>query len=160
MPMTPGDRERAIFGNALPPTEVWERQFDYDDEALKRIAHTPWSQIEVADLWYYIHDLAYSELQPEVFAYLFPACLVLWRESLMRNEYCGVGDAQFHYAVVHGRVFEKMMTDSQREQVFAYFTDAMLDRLDIERGFVYQGMNTPAYGWMRRLGSLGVISPT
>jgi hypothetical protein len=68
MSMTPGDRERAIFGNALPPTVVWERQFDDHDEALWRIARTPWSQIEVRDLWYYIHDLAYCQLQPELSA--------------------------------------------------------------------------------------------
>src|SRR6266404_4503753 len=79
------DRARSIFGNAAIPGQVWERQFDSFDEELGRLCRTPSSEIDFSDLWCYYHDLAFVELQPEVFAYLFPVCLMAWHESLMDN---------------------------------------------------------------------------
>src|SRR4051794_19956218 len=75
------ERARAIFGDPRPPRTVWERQFDYCDADLRRLATTPYDRIDFADLWYYYHDLAYVELQPDLFDYLFPACLVDWQRS-------------------------------------------------------------------------------
>jgi hypothetical protein len=66
------DRARTIFSFPEPPQDVWERQFDYCEEELSRIARTPWEQFDFDDLWYYHHDLAYVELQPDLFNYLFP----------------------------------------------------------------------------------------
>lgn len=153
------ERARGIFGNPKPPQRIWERQFDYDDEALHRIARTPYDEIDFSDLWYYHHDLAYVELQPDLFAYLFPVCLMDWHQTLMQNEACSHGDSEFHYGVWQGNVFEKMMTPEQREAVFEFFRDSFLIRLDAERGFVYSGSKTPAYGWMGRFSSLGIILP-
>ena len=70
------DRARAIFGYPDPPTEVTESQFDGFDDALRRLATTPYDEIDFSDLWYYHHDLTYMELQPDLFAYLFPVCLM------------------------------------------------------------------------------------
>src|SRR5258707_1062720 len=129
------DRVRGIFGNAPVPGEVWERQFDSFDEELRQLCATPSSEIEFSDLWCYYHDLAFVELQPEVFAYLFPVCLMAWHESLMDNTSCGVGDAEFHNSIFLGNVFQKMMTSSQRVEVYQFFKDSFLARLDQERGF-------------------------
>src|SRR6476660_3165224 len=85
------ERARAIFGNAAPPAHVWERQFDYNDDDLKRIAATPFQQIDSSDLWYYFHDLAYVPLQPDLFHYLFPVCLMDWHKTLMMGEPCSHG---------------------------------------------------------------------
>ena len=148
-----------IFGNAKPPREVWERQFDYCDEEFKQLCATPLDRIESNDLWYYYHNLSYSELQPEVFAYLFPRCLMEWHESLMRNEACGAGDAEFHYSILQGRIFETMMTGEQREQVYRFFIDSFLTRLDQERGWVIKGEKTPVFCWTARLNSLAIVMP-
>src|SRR5580693_8717467 len=91
------ERVRAIFGDADPPQQVWEKQFDYFNDELKRLAATSYRDIDRQDLWYYYHDLAYVELQPELFAYLFPVCLMEWHDTLMRNESCSRGDSEFHY---------------------------------------------------------------
>lgn len=153
------ERVRAIFGDPKPPKAVWELQFDYDDEALSRLARTPYDKIDFGDLWYYHHDLAYVELQPELFAYLFPVCLMDWHLTLIQNAPCSHGDSEFHYGVWHGKVFDKMMTTDQRVAVFDFFRDSFLVRLDAERGFLYSGSKTPAYGWMARFNSLGIIMP-
>lgn len=51
-------RARRIFGDPKPPRTVSEQQFDYCDDALQRLAGTPFDQIDFSDLWYYYHDLA------------------------------------------------------------------------------------------------------
>lgn len=153
------NRVRRIFGHPKPPQEIWEKQFDYDDDALHRLARTPYNEIDFSDLWYYHHDLAYVELQPDLFAYLFPVCLMDWHQTLMQSQPCSHGDSEFHYGVWRGRVFEKMMTPEQREAVYEFFLDSFLARLDAERGFVYSASKTPAYGWMGRFSSLGIIMP-
>jgi hypothetical protein len=153
------DRARVIFNYPEPPREVWEQQFDYNQDDLRRIATTHWEDFDFDDLWYYHHDLAYVELQPDLFNYLFPVCLMDWHLTLQGNHGCSHGDSEFHYGVHLGKVFERMMTSKQRQQVYEFFRDSFLDRLDQERGFVYRGSQTPAYGWMARFNSVALIMP-
>jgi hypothetical protein len=161
--MTPNaitwERARAIFGDPTPPQRVWERQFDYCDDELKRLAKTPYERIDFSDLWYYHHDLAYVELQPDLFAYLFPVCLMDWHRSLAQNEACSHGDSEFHYGVRRGKVFEKMLTANQRTLVYEFFRDSFLDRLDAQRGFLRPVADYWSYSWVARFNSLGLIMP-
>ncbi|MBN1910022.1 MAG: hypothetical protein JW818_09805 [Pirellulales bacterium] len=150
---------RSIFHNSAPPREVWEKQFDFFNDELQRLCSTAWQEIDFADLWFYYHDLAYVELQPEVFSYLFPVCLMAWQDTLTKNVSCASGDAEFHYAVHQGKVFDKMLKAGQKDKVFQFFKDAFITRLDQERGFIYLGSKTPAYGWMCRFNSLGIVMP-
>jgi hypothetical protein len=152
------ERLRGIFNFPKPVLKVTESQFDYFDAELCNLARTPYDEIDFGDLWYYHHDLAYVDLQPDLFAYLFPVCLMDWHRSLLDNEACSHGDSEFHYGVVHGNVLEKMLSPSQREQVESVFRDSMLYRLDRERGFVSDGQHLTAYAWMSRLSSLGLCS--
>jgi len=111
------------------------------------------------DLWYYHHDLAYVELQPEVFAYLFPVCLMDWHITLRSNRSCSHGDSEFHYGLLCGKVLEKMATLAQRRQIAEFFCDSLLERLDLERGLHFCGSGVSAYGWMSRFNSLGIVVP-
>ncbi|SIN93909.1 hypothetical protein SAMN05444166_1701 [Singulisphaera sp. GP187] len=153
------ERARGIFNDPKPPESVWERQFDYFDDQLDRLARTPYYQIDFGDLWYYHHDLAYVELQQDLFNYLFPVCLMDWHASLMQNQSCSHGDSEFHYGVLSGNILEKMVTPQQRGAIFEFIRDSFLERLDAERGFAYEGSRTPAYGWIGRFNSIGLILP-
>ena len=153
------DRLRKCSAILSRHRQVWERQFDYFDDKLQRLAITPWEKIDFSDLWYYHHDLAYVDLQPELFTYLFPVCLMDWHETLMRNESCSHGDSEFHYGIHQGRVFERMLTPGQLTDTFEFFRDSFLVRLDQERGFIYRASRTPAYGWISRFNSLGLVMP-
>ncbi len=153
------ERVRAIFDDPQPPKVVWERQFDYCDDALRRLAQTPYERFDFSDLWYYYLDLAYVELQPDLFAYLFPACLMDWHRSLMENEAYSHGDAEFHYGVCQGNVFEKMLTPAQRVAVNEFFRDSLLERLNAQRGFLRSAADYAVYGWTARFNSLGLIMP-
>lgn len=155
------ERAKSIFGNARPPVSVWERQFDYFDDHLQRIARTPLEEIDRGDLWYYYHDLAYAKLQPDLFHYLFPLCLWDWHLSLQENLPCSHGDSEFHYSIVNGRVFGYLTSWEQTNEISAFFRDSMLFRLDQERAIShlthYDLQN--AHAWMMRFNSLGLINP-
>jgi hypothetical protein len=154
------DRVRAIFGNAEPPEQVWEEQFDYCNEDLKRIAATPYREIERPGFgWYYYLDLAYVELQPDLFRYLFPVCLMEWHDSLLRNEPCSSGDAEFHSGLRKGNILEKMLNPRQRESVYEVFRDSFLERLDAEPMAVEPSLRIHPFAWIFRLNSLGTTAP-
>ncbi|MDG3007176.1 hypothetical protein [Paludisphaera mucosa] len=153
------DRARAICGDPRPPGAVTERQFDGYDHVLKRLARTPHERMDLGDLGYYYHDLAYVELQLDLLEYLLPACLMDWRDSLMKNRSAGDGGVELHFGLLRGDVLERLVAADRREAVYAFFRDAFLERLDAERGFVAAGMRTPAYGWMGRFNSVGLIMP-
>ncbi len=152
------DRLKSIFGRQEPICQVTQRQFDGFDEVLERLSRTPADSIDLNDLSCYYLDLAYVPLQEDLFAHVFPACLMHWHKSLLANKSLCRGDLEFHYGVVRGDILRKMLTLEQRAKVELFFRDSMLYRMDQERGFVYEGSKTPAFGWMYRLNSLGFYS--
>lgn len=153
------ERLRAIFGNPQPVLKVTEQQFDGFDGTLMKLGRTPYDQIDFFDMGLYHHDLAYVQLQPELFAYLFPVCLMDWHQTLLANEECAHGDSEFHYGIVQGNILEKMLGPLQRTQVSAVFRDSMLYRMDLER---WPTRSEEAYmaagAWVARLNSLGLFS--
>ncbi len=148
-----------VLGAAPKPKQVWQKQFDDFQEMLEEIARTNWDQMPEGLLWAYIHDLAYKELQPELFRHAFPACLKFWYDSLMRDEEAARGDADFHYALVHGEILTKMLNAAERERLSSFFVDGFLDRLDQQRGFIYQRPGQSANAWIGRFNSLGLVTP-
>lgn len=153
------ERVRAIFGSPPAPETVTERQFDGFDEDLARMARTPWEEFEFSDLGYYHQDLAYVDLQPDLFAYLFPVCLMDWHASLLENESCLHSDTDFLTGMHRGRILEKMLTSDQKRQVCDFFRDGLMDRLELERGFDCKGSHAPAHGWYTGMNALGLVVP-
>lgn len=153
-------RARQIFGFPNPPSKVTESQFDYCDDELQKLGTTPYEDIDFGDLWYYHHDLAYVDLQPDLFAYLFPVCLMDWHTTFVANESCSHGDSEFHYGLRHGNVLEKMVTQQQRDEIGKFFHDSLMERIDLERGSSFAGKAvTVPHGWISRFNSLGLILP-
>ena len=153
------ERSRLIFGNPSKPKKVSQKQFDGFDDELKKIGSTNWTEIEESDLWYYIHDLSYMDLQKDLFEYLFPVCLNYWYQTLLRSESAECGDAELHYAIHKGNILNKMTNKTQTEEIYNFFHDGFIDRVEMERGFEYVGANTPAYGLLYRFNSIGLIAP-
>jgi hypothetical protein len=161
------DRMIDILGPAPKPRQVWQRQFDGHDAKLAELAQLDWDKVPASELWYYIHDLAYMELQPDLFGHLFPACLKFWCDTLRSGEPAARGDAELHYALLHGQVLDTHLNETQRNAVYALFRDGMLDRIEAERGFVYlrrtadpiSSDGVAANGWIYRLNTLGLVAP-
>lgn len=147
-----------VLGPSPKPGAVWQRQFDGHDDQLAEMAKADWDRLD-AYLWYYILDLAYQPLQPDLFRHCFPACLKLWYESLMANEDAARGDAELHNALDRGQAHQTMMSDDERRRLYDFFRDGMLDRIEAERGFVCEPGANAANAWIRRFNSLGKTVP-
>ena len=150
------ERLKGIFGHPEPPKTVTERQFDYAQEKLVELAGTSLEQMNLVELQrYYYDDLRYVELQPELFDYLFPACLWDWHLSLQASE----DRTDFHDALLERRLFDVMLTAWQRQQVFLFLQDSALERLHQERGLITQELTQAPYRWLQRWNTLGLLLP-
>jgi hypothetical protein len=148
-----------VLGPAPKPQKVWEEQFDGSNDKLVELARMEWDRVPDEYLWYYFLDLAYVDLQPDLFRYVFPTCLKYWYETLMRNEGASFGDGDFQYALVQGQILEKMLSESERQSLYDFFRDGFLDRIEAERGFVYRPNGKSANAWIFRFNSLGIVAP-
>jgi hypothetical protein len=148
-----------VLGPAPKPESVWEQQFDGFQHTLVKLARLPWDEVPQHDLWEYFLDLSYVELQPDLFRHLFPACLKYWYDTLLRNESAECGDSDFHYSLLQGNIADRMLSETERERLYAFFRDGFLDRVDKQRGFVYEPGGRSANAWISRFNSLGIVAP-
>jgi hypothetical protein len=153
------DRLRRIFGNPTPPRLVTESQFDYMNNKLNKLAATPYEEMDFRQLIYYYEDLAFVELQPEVFQYLFPACLMHWHQSLQDNQACTAIGMDFHLCIRLGNVFDKMLSKKQLDDVNSFFADSFLFRLDKEVNLTSLTSSFSKFTCLFRLNSLACIAP-
>jgi hypothetical protein len=151
---------RQMFGNAQSPQQIWQREFDGNDNALRRLASQDWREITPHDLSrYYMHSLLYTEpLQQSLFDYLFPLCLAVWREELLENRTSHFSD-EIYRAFGRDFLWRQMMNDRQRTAVNAFIVDSLIERLTLERGFIYAASQTPAYRWFYALEDLANVLP-
>ncbi len=143
-----------VLGVAPKPAKVWQEQFDYCQEVLVRLAQADWDKVDEGDFSYYFLDLAYSNLQPDLFRHVFPACLKYWYDTLMRDEWAG----HFHYALVQGQILEKMLSPGERHSALEFFRDGFLDRIETERDFA-RDRGRKANAWIFRFNELGSAVP-
>ena len=140
MPRITELRMREVLGPAPKPKIVWQKQFDGHNDTLEKLARTDWDEITSSDFWEYFNDLAYQELQPDLFQHVFPACLKFWYMTLMQHESTDVGENDFHSALLSGDILHKLLTETERLRLQQFFIDGFLDRIDIERGVIYDRM--------------------
>jgi len=161
------ERIMNILGNPSPPPTVWEQQLDGDQAELERLVSRDWKEIKLKYLYIYFLDLNYYvELQPDLFRYLFPICLYRWYESLMQNEQDTLEESriegwieQFHFAMGNGYLLQSMTSADEREAIYAFFHDALIERIEVERGFSNTGYPVRDYKWIFRLYDVGVFVP-
>ena len=158
------DRMVNVLGPAPKPEIVWQEQFDRNDEVLREMARLDWDQIgATGHLGSYHEDLAFVDLQPDLFRHVFPACLKLWYETLSRDE---ANTSSFHVGLMYGQIIETMLSESERRSLYNFFADGFMDRIEAERGFVYHQSKTimissgkSANAWIYRFNTLGIIAP-
>jgi hypothetical protein len=148
------DRMVGVLGAAPKPAKVWQEQFDYCQEVLVRLAQADWDKVNEGDFSYYFLDLAYSDLQLDLFRHVFPACLKYWYDTLMRDDWAG----EFHYALAQGQILEKMLSPQERESLLEFFRDGFLDRIETEHDFTRDRRNK-ANAWIFRFNALGTAVP-
>jgi hypothetical protein len=76
---------RRAFGTPAAPDQLIQEAFEGNDRHLRRLLRVkPGERPDPQDLWEYLQDLRYTEIQSSLLAYLLPSFLQLWCLKSMR----------------------------------------------------------------------------
>lgn len=148
------------MGSAAPPEKITQEAFDRDDGHLRRLARLrPGQRAEVRDLWDYIQDLRYTEIQVPLLVYLLPFCLEAWREDLRGASGYGSFVENFYPVLANRQIFDADLDPTQTAAVSEFMRQAILEEINEQRGLFFQGNAARPYGWFRALTTYGVVLP-
>ena len=149
-----------LLGVTRPPEKITQEAFEGNGRHLRRLARLrPGEQADGSDLWEYIHDLRYTEIQGPLFAYLLPFCLQAWREDLRGIDGYGGMIEHFYPVLADRHVFDSHLTPKQSVVVSEFMRQTILEEIDDERGLAFQGSRTRPYRWFGALTTYGVLRP-
>lgn len=127
---------------------------------MRRLARLrPGEQAEGNDLWQYIHDLRYTDIQGPLFVYLLPFCLQAWCHDLRGIDGYGGTIEHFYPVLAERHIFDVHLTSKQSAVVSEFMRHAILDEIDDQRGLSFQGSRTRPYRWFGALTTYGVLRP-
>jgi hypothetical protein len=164
--MPPSDRSHTLTAlrNALgltPPRQITQEAYEGNPSHLRRLTKLkPSDRPNIRDLWEYTQDLLYTEIQGDLFAYLLPFCLEIWREDLLGINRGGGGFVEQLYPVLANRdVFRKYLTEAQTGAVSQFMRESILEEIDNQRGLFYEGTGSRPYEWTTAATTYGVLFP-
>lgn len=152
---------RHALGTAQSPTQITQEAFEGNDRHLRRLVRLrPDEQADPSDVYQYIHDLQYTEIQSSLLAYLLPLCLEAWRDDL-RGIHSGYGGAieNFYPVLADRHVFDIHLKPKQTKAVSEFMRQTILEEIDDQRGLAFEGARTRPYRWFYALTSYGVLLP-
>jgi len=115
---------------------------------------------DLQDLWEYLQDLRYTDIQSTLLAYLLPLCLELWCEDLRGTSDKYGGFVEHLYPVLADRaIFDKHLTSKQSAAVSEFMRQTILEEVDDQLGLAYQGSKARPYRWIGALTTYGVLLP-
>lgn len=148
------------LGAMRPPDKITQEPFEGNDGHLSRLVRLrPGEKADGNDLWKYIHDLRYGEIQSSLLVYLLPFCLKAWRDDLRGIEGHGGTIEYFNAVLADRRIFDLHLNASQGEAVSEFMRRAILDEIDGQRSLKFQGSKARPYRWFRALTTYAVIRP-
>ena len=149
---------RRAIGRSTAPSTITQEAFDSDEGHLKRLVRLqPGERAQPGDLWDYMQDLRYTEIQRPLLAYLLPVCLQAWHDDLRGIKGYGGFVEHFYPVPADRHVFDTHLTLKQTAAVSEFMREAILQEIDDQRGLAYQGMNARPYRWIRALTTHGVL---
>lgn len=149
------------LGATRPPEKITQEAFEGNDRHLQRLVRLrPGEQADANDLWEYIHDLRYMDIQSPLLVYLLPFCLQVWREDLrgIHNGYGGLIE-HFYPVLADQHIFDLHLTPKQSAVVSEFMRQTILEEIDDQRGLAFQGSRRRPYRWFRALTTYGVLRP-
>lgn len=143
-----------------PPKKITQEAHEGNPKHLRRLARLrPGDRPDSGDLYEYAHDLLYTEIQGDLFAFLLPFCLEVWRDDLRGQTGYG-GFVEYLYPVLANRhVFDRYLTEKQTQAVSEFMRDSILEEIDEQRGLHFVGMAARPYRWFGALTTHGVLLP-
>ncbi len=120
-----------IFGYPHAPRKVTQKPVDGWGEEYQALIKKQWHEIAREDWWHYLNDLNFVEkLQQELFDFVFPAFLIIWREGLEQRIYQPATESELFGAIHNGRIFERMMQPGRREEVEIWIVEAFCSQVE------------------------------
>jgi hypothetical protein len=148
------------LGGTDPPQKITQEPFEGNDRHLLRLARLhPGEQADANDLWEYIRDLRYTDIQGPLLVYLLPFCLKAWRDDLRGIEGHGGTIEHFYPVLADRHIFDLHLTERQGEAVSEFMRQAILEEIDDQRGLTFQGSRARPYRWFGALTTYAVIRP-
>jgi len=144
-----------------PPEKITQEPYEHDDRHLRRLVRLQVDERpDGSDLYDYMGDLRYTEIQTSLFVYLLPICLEVWRNDLRGLDRSYGGVIEHFYPVLADRhVFDVHLSPWRTEAVSDFMRRAILEEIDDQRGLSYQGARARPYRWIRALTTYGVFLP-
>ncbi len=156
---------RAALRKSLAATGTRERvtqeAFEHNDKHLRRLVRLQSGERpDGNDLFAYMEDLRYTEIQSSLFVYLLPICLEVWRDDLhgVDSSYAGVVE-HFYPVLADRHVFEVHLDSKQSATVSDFIKRTILEEIDDQRGLAYQGARARPFRWIGALTTYGVLLP-
>lgn len=122
------------LGNSRPPAELTQPPFHFDETRFRRLC-SPGAVPDENDLYYYVIDLNYVEIQADLLAFLLPDYLCVWQKDLMAShtsDNAGLVE-YFSGALAKRSGFRDCLSFAQYRAVAEFMRDAILDKIDKER---------------------------
>jgi hypothetical protein len=149
-------RALSVGGRPRPPRVITQHQFDGNDEALRRLAD-PRIEPSDADLVEYALDLSYVELQPDLFAWVFPRMMERWRRCVL-SDTMHHWIEQFYGAIAIRPAVLGFGGKKRRHVVHHYMADVVIERIDRTDRLLHDGSSDP-YDLFHHLSVLGIVNP-
>ena len=146
------------LGNPSAPSVITQVPFDYDPGHYERLCRPDTKPLGI-DLYDYALDLEYEEIQKDLFLYLLPKCLSAWQENLMADYDSPGAIEKFCSALAKHQGFGELLSQSQFNAVLSFMRNAILDKIDLERGLSFSGMGASPYSWIQSIGTYGMVFP-
>jgi hypothetical protein len=152
---------RKSFGATRPPAAVSQEAFEHNKEHLRRLIRLQSSERpDGNDLFAYMEDLRFTEIQTSLFVYLLPICLEVWRNDVRGVDTNYAGVVEHFYAVLADRhVFDVHLTPRQTAAVSDFMRHVILEEIDEQRGLTFRGSRARPYRWVGELTTYGIFLP-
>jgi hypothetical protein len=152
---------RKALGATRPPEKITQEAFERNDRHLRRLRRLRVGERpDGNDLFEYMEDLRYTEIQTSLFVYLLPICLEVWRDDVRGIDTSYAGVVEHFYPVLADRhVFDVHLTPKQTAAVSDFMRRVILEEIDDQRNLSFQGLGARPYRWVRELTTYGVFLP-
>jgi hypothetical protein len=152
---------RKSLGATRPPEKVTQEPFEHNDKHLRRLVRLQSGERpDGNDLFAYMEDLRYTEIQSSLFVYLLPICLEVWRDDLRGVDSSYAGAVEHFYPVLADRhAFDVHLKPKQSATVSEFIKRAILEEIDDQRGLAFEGARARPLRWIGALTTYGVFLP-
>jgi hypothetical protein len=149
---------RRALDATSPPSTITQEAFDADASHLQRLVRLKGDERAApGDLWNYTQDLRHTAIQEELFRYLLPLCLQVWRDDLRGAAGYGGFVEHFYPVLADRHIVDAHLTPKQTAAVSEFMRESILAEIDDQHGLEYRGSKARIYRWIGALTTYGVL---